>query len=72
MKDKEIDFRPIVAGNFTKNPVIDLIDHEIRGSLINADHIDDNGFFIGNHHYEIIDELEGVAQIIEEFISENK
>ena len=44
-----IEIRPIVAGNFTKNPVIKFIDHEISGKLINADYIHDNGFFVGNH-----------------------
>ncbi|MEM8576398.1 MAG: DegT/DnrJ/EryC1/StrS family aminotransferase [Pseudomonadota bacterium] len=45
--------RPIVAGNFTKNEVMRHIDHSIHGNLPNADYIDRNGLFVGNHHYPI-------------------
>lgn len=43
--------RPIVAGNFAKNEVVKYFDSEVHGTLTNADHIDRNGLFIGNHHY---------------------
>ena len=45
--------RPIVAGNFAKNEVVKYFDSEVYGTLKNADHIDQNGLFIGNHHYPI-------------------
>lgn len=45
--------RPIVAGNFAKNEVIRFFDHEIAGNLDNADYIDKQGLFIGNHHYPL-------------------
>lgn len=45
--------RPIVAGNFAKNEVMKYFDAEIHGELKNADHIDRNGLFVGNHHYPI-------------------
>lgn len=45
--------RPIVAGNFAKNEVVKHFDHTIFGELRNAEHIDTNGLFIGNHHYPI-------------------
>ena len=44
-----IEVRPIVAGNFTKNPVIKYFDYKISGHLNNADYIHENGFFVGNH-----------------------
>lgn len=44
-----IEVRPIVAGNFTRNRVIDYMDYSIYGTLENANFIHDNGFFIGNH-----------------------
>lgn len=50
--------RPIVAGNFTKNKVMDHIPHTIHGSLTNADYIDANGVFVGNHHYPIAEAAE--------------
>ena len=55
--------RPIVAGNFAKNAVMKHIDHSIHGNLGNADHIDTNGLFVGNHHYPIPDAIAALAAI---------
>jgi len=52
-----IEYRPIVAGNFTKNEVIRYFEHEIHQNLHNADYIDNNGLFIGNHHYDLTNEF---------------
>ncbi len=55
VKLNELGFecRPIVAGNFAKNEVVKYFDSEVHGSLKNAEHIDQNGLFVGNHHYPI-------------------
>jgi CDP-6-deoxy-D-xylo-4-hexulose-3-dehydrase len=45
--------RPIVAGNFARNEVMKYFDFELHGDLPNANHIDTNGLFVGNHHYPI-------------------
>lgn len=55
--------RPIVAGNFAKNEVVKYFDHEIAGELRNAEHIDRNGLFIGNHHYPIPEAIEALHQL---------
>lgn len=47
--------RPIVAGNFAKNEVVSYFDSVVHGELKNADHIDQNGLFVGNHHFPIPD-----------------
>lgn len=44
-----IECRPIVAGDFTKNPVIKWMDHRISGEMTNAQRIDQDGLFIGNN-----------------------
>jgi len=59
-----IESRPIVAGNFTRNPVIDLLDAVVPDSLPVADHIHENGLFVGNHHYPIERELELLHSVI--------
>lgn len=51
--DLGFESRPIVTGNFAKNEVIKYFDYSIHGQLSNADHIDANGVFVGNHHYSI-------------------
>ena len=63
-----VETRPIVAGNFTKNPVIQYIAHDIRGTLDNADYIDQHGFFIGNDSRDLSEEIISVANIIKEMI----
>jgi CDP-4-dehydro-6-deoxyglucose reductase, E1 len=64
LSEAGVETRPIVAGNFTKNPVIKYIPHEIRGSLDNADYIDKNGFFIGNDSRDLSNEIVQVGDLI--------
>jgi len=49
--------RPIVAGNFTRNPVMKHLKHAPIPALPNADDVHENGLFIGNHHYEMTEEF---------------
>jgi CDP-6-deoxy-D-xylo-4-hexulose-3-dehydrase len=49
LEDNGVEVRPIVAGNFTRNKVIEYMDYSIFGELKDADYIHENGFFIGNH-----------------------
>ena len=55
--------RPIVAGNFAKNEVVRYFDSEVHGKLDNAEHIDRNGLFVGNHHYPIPDVFTALAEL---------
>ncbi|CAM4095678.1 DegT/DnrJ/EryC1/StrS family aminotransferase [Bordetella tumulicola] len=58
-----IDVRPIVAGNFAKNEVLRWFDYTTVGNLEAASYIDEKGFFIGNHHYDVSKELEYVRSL---------
>ncbi len=53
--------RPIVAGNFAKNEVVKYFDSEVHGTLKNAEHIDQNGLFVGNHHFPITEAIEALG-----------
>jgi CDP-6-deoxy-D-xylo-4-hexulose-3-dehydrase len=55
--------RPIVTGNFAKNEVVKYFDSEVHGQLKNAEHVDKNGLFIGNHHYSITDAINQLQRI---------
>jgi CDP-6-deoxy-D-xylo-4-hexulose-3-dehydrase len=55
--------RPIVAGNFAKNEVVKYFDSEVFGKLKNADHIDQHGLFVGNHHYSIEEGIQLLSTI---------
>lgn len=68
LKDADIDCRPIVAGNFVKNPVIKYMEHSIYGNLDNAELIDKNGLFIGNNHGDLTPEIMYFFDTIETII----
>ncbi|MCE4226371.1 DegT/DnrJ/EryC1/StrS family aminotransferase [Methylobacterium sp. C25] len=55
--------RPIVAGNFTRNPVMQYVDSSDFGKLDNADRVTDFGVFIGNHHYDMGDAFSELSRI---------
>jgi CDP-6-deoxy-D-xylo-4-hexulose-3-dehydrase len=61
-----IDCRPIVTGNFTKNKVLEYFDYEIFGQMKNAKYLDKNGFFVGNHQFNIQDEIKYLYKILNE------
>lgn len=63
LRDMGFECRPIVTGNFAKNPVVKFFDHEIHGALRHADRIDTHGLFIGNHHYPIDEAIDKVAAL---------
>jgi CDP-6-deoxy-D-xylo-4-hexulose-3-dehydrase len=58
-----VECRPIVAGNFAKNEVVKYFDSEVHGTLKNAEHIDRNGLFVGNHHFPIPEALSALAKL---------
>lgn len=61
--NRKVECRPIVAGNFAKNPVVAWMDHEIQGSLPNAQRIDSHGLFVGNHHVDMKDGIDYLAKV---------
>lgn len=63
-KSENIECRPIVAGNFTKNKVINYFNYEIHGELKNADIIHNCGLFIGNHHIDSKEEIKKIFELI--------
>ena len=65
LREAGYECRPIVAGNFTRNEVMKYLDAEICGELPNATHIDENGLYVGNHHYpsgDAIAALDAIAR----------
>jgi CDP-6-deoxy-D-xylo-4-hexulose-3-dehydrase len=63
-----VEVRPIVAGNFTKNEVLKYFDYELYGEMTNAEYIDKNGFFIGNHHFDIRDKVGYLNEVFGEIL----
>lgn len=48
-----IESRPIVTGNFTRNPVMSYMSAVVPDSLPAADRVHDDGLFVGNHHFPV-------------------
>lgn len=59
-----IECRPIVAGNFTRNPVMRYLDSSVPTELPNADCVHYNGLFVGNHHYLLDRQIELLADTL--------
>ncbi|MBU93376.1 MAG: pyridoxamine 5-phosphate oxidase [Chloroflexi bacterium] len=64
MEKNGIETRPIVSGNFLNNKVLKYFDYEVHGDPKNAEYVDKNGIFIGNHHYDLSEELDYLNKII--------
>jgi CDP-6-deoxy-D-xylo-4-hexulose-3-dehydrase len=48
-----VEARPIVAGNFARNPVMRYLEAIVPDQLPAADKVHDDGLFVGNHHYPV-------------------
>ncbi|QEE60857.1 DegT/DnrJ/EryC1/StrS family aminotransferase [Salinibacterium sp. dk2585] len=48
-----VEARPIVAGNFARNPVMRYLDAVVPDELPAADKVHVDGLFVGNHHYPV-------------------
>lgn len=48
-----VEARPIVAGNFARNPVMSYLDAIVPDALPAADKIHVDGLFVGNHHFPV-------------------
>ena len=67
LKSHSIESRPIVAGNFTKNPVLKHLNHAPIANMQNADLVHSDGLFVGNHHFDLSREIEYLVEILSEF-----
>ena len=66
LKKNQIDCRPIVTGDFTKNEVLKYFDYEIFGEMKNAKYLDENGLFVGNHQIDLKTEIDYLYKVLQE------
>jgi CDP-6-deoxy-D-xylo-4-hexulose-3-dehydrase len=62
-----IECRPIIAGNFTKQPVMQYLNGAIPFPLKVCDQVHDNGLYVGNHPFNLSDELKSLHKIVVNF-----
>jgi CDP-6-deoxy-D-xylo-4-hexulose-3-dehydrase len=71
LTSKGIESRPIVAGNFTRNPVMKHLDHVKLEPLPNADKIHQDGLFVGNSQEDLSKEVLILEIALREFIEQH-
>lgn len=64
LRKNNIEVRPIVAGNFTKQQALKFLDYSISGELKNANYIHDNGFFVGNHSVKMDESINLLIDVL--------
>lgn len=65
LREHKIETRPIISGNFLRQPVIKYLNHRIVGEHKNANLVHDNGFFIGNHHVDVRSQLINLKTLLD-------
>tara|TARA_Y100001970_G_scaffold246015_1_gene313528 strand:- start:11047 stop:12234 length:1188 start_codon:yes stop_codon:yes gene_type:complete len=69
LENNKIETRPIVTGDFTKNKeVLEYFDYEVHGKLTGAKLIEERGFFVGNHHYSLKEQIRNLSKILKSHI----
>ena len=61
-----IETRPIVAGNFARQPVFPQLHASVADELAAADYVHDNGFFVGNHSIEMTEQIDYLSRMLEQ------
>ena len=69
LKSKEIESRPIVAGNFAKQPVIRMLNVEIEGKLQMSDEINDKGLFFGNDQRDLSKQIHYLFENLDHYFN---
>ena len=67
LDENKIETRPIVTGNFTKNTVMQHFNYNIHNELKNADIIDSQGFFLGNSHEDLTEQINFLKKVLNLF-----
>lgn len=65
LSENGFECRPIVSGNFAKNEVMRHFSYSVSGKLNNAEYLDLNGLFIGNHHYDMEEAFDKLKQLLD-------
>jgi CDP-6-deoxy-D-xylo-4-hexulose-3-dehydrase len=60
-----IPFRIITGGNFLRHDVAKYADYTTVGEMKNADIAHDQGFFVGNHIYDLSDQLQQFREVLD-------
>ncbi len=66
LKDADIGFRIITGGCVTRHDVIKHYDYECVDGLPNANLAHDQGFFVGNHPFDLTVQIERLREVLDQ------
>lgn len=64
LREADIGFRMITGGCFTRHDVIKHFDYELVGEMVNGDRAHDYGFFVGNHPFDLTDQIDKLYDVL--------
>jgi CDP-6-deoxy-D-xylo-4-hexulose-3-dehydrase len=68
LNQRGIETRPVVAGNFVRQPVTKTWKHRTHGELAVASFVHEQGFLVGNHHRVSDQARQGLVDAIAAFL----
>jgi CDP-6-deoxy-D-xylo-4-hexulose-3-dehydrase len=72
LKSKNIENRPIIAGNIGNHPVMKMYEHKMAGSQEVSNNIMKNGFALGCHQHMNETAIDYIVEHIDNFIANHK
>jgi CDP-4-dehydro-6-deoxyglucose reductase, E1 len=66
LKQADIGYRIITGGCITRHDVIKHYDYECVGSLPNANLVHDQGFFVGNHPFDLTPQIARLREVLDQ------
>jgi CDP-4-dehydro-6-deoxyglucose reductase, E1 len=67
LKQADIGFRIITGGCFPRHDVIKHYDYELLGEMTNGNLAHDQGFFVGNHPFDLTNEIDKLRDVLDKF-----
>jgi CDP-6-deoxy-D-xylo-4-hexulose-3-dehydrase len=65
LRDADIGFRMVTGGCYPRHEAIVHYDYDLVGPMTNADIVHDYGFFIGNHPFDLSDQIRRAYDILD-------
>jgi CDP-4-dehydro-6-deoxyglucose reductase, E1 len=65
LKDADIGYRIVTGGCITRHDVIQHYEYTTLGDLPNANYVHDQGFFVGNHPFDLTPQIEKLRSVID-------
>jgi CDP-6-deoxy-D-xylo-4-hexulose-3-dehydrase len=66
LKNADIGYRIITGGCLTRHDVIKHYDYECVNDLLNANLVHDQGFFVGNHPFDLTPQIERLREVLDQ------